>query len=143
MPDSSEIDKALIARLSGDAALLALLPDGVFMHEAAQGKTKFVLVSLVIALDRGQMAAPGKRRATEDVLYMVKAVTLGASRTTAGQAAARIDVLLEDQPLTIPGYHCASIERTERIDETEVDDVDATIRWQHRGGRYRLLAVPQ
>jgi hypothetical protein len=143
MPDSAEIDKALIARLSGDATLTGLLPEGVFVNEAPQGKTKFAIVSMVITLDRAQMAPPGQRRAAEDVLYLVKAVTLGASRTLAGQAAARIDVLLEDQPLTITGYACASLAREERIDDTEIDDVDASIRWQHRGGRYRLVAIPR
>lgn len=142
MPDSTEIDIALVARLSGDAELQALLPDGVYVNQAKQGKTKFTLVSLVTAIDAGSFAAVGQRRATEDCLYMVKAVTLDASRATAGNAAARIDVLLEDQPLTITGYHCASIAREERIDETEVDDLDATIQWQHRGGRYRIVAVP-
>jgi hypothetical protein len=142
MPDSTEIDIALVARLSGDAELQALLPDGVFVNQAKQGKTKFTLVSLVIATDAGNFAAVGTRRAYEDCLYMVKAVTLDASRATAGNAAARIDALLDDQPLTITGYHCASIAREERIDETEVDDLDATIQWQHRGGRYRIVAVP-
>jgi Protein of unknown function (DUF3168) len=142
MPDSTEIEIALIARLSGDAALTALLPDGVYVNQAKQGKTRFTLVSLVIASDAGQFAAVGQRRATEDCLYLVKAVTLDQSRARAGDAAARIDALLEDQPLTITGYTCARIAREERIDETEVDDLDASIRWQHRGGRYRLVAVP-
>jgi hypothetical protein len=140
--DSTEIEIALVARLSGDAQLKALLPDGVYVNQAKQGKTKFTLVSLVIATDAGTFAAVGKRRATEDCLYMVKAVALDQSRALAGDAAFRIDELLEDQPLTITGYHCASLAREERIDETEVDDVDASIRWQHRGGRYRLVAIP-
>jgi hypothetical protein len=143
MADSTEIDIALVARLSGDAQLKSLLPDGVFVNQAKQGKTRFVLVSLVIATDAACFAAVGTRRASEDCLYMVKAVTLDASRATAGDAAARIDALLDDQPLTITGYHCASIAREERIDETEVDDLDATIQWQHRGGRYRIVAIPK
>ena len=142
MPDSTEIEIALVARLNGDAALRALLPDGVYVNQARQGKTRFALVSLVIAEDAASFAAVGKRRASEDCLYMVKAVTLDASRATAGNAAARIDDLLQDQPLTITGYHCAHITREERIDETEVDDLNASIQWQHRGGRYRILAVP-
>lgn len=140
-----EIDKALLARLSGDAQLVALLPDGVHVHVAPLGKKKFTLVSLVVARTVSQFAPSAQRRATEERVYMVKAVMLDPSRATAMQAAARIDALLEDQPLTITGYHCASIARWEQepiIDETEVDDVDATIRWQHCGGRYRIVAVP-
>jgi hypothetical protein len=145
MSDSTEIDKAIIARLSGDAQLLALLPDGVHAHVAPQGKTHFCIVSLVIARDVPTFGSVGTRRAGEECTYMMKAVTLGASRGVAGDAAQRIDELLQDQPLTITGYHCASIARAVddgRIDETEVDDVDASIRWQHRGGRYQLLAIP-
>src|SRR4029453_6900280 len=142
MPDSTEIDKALIARLRGGATLTGLLPDGVHWNEAPQGKTKFAIVSMVITLDRAQRAPPGPRRAGGGLLYLVKAVALGVSRARACQAAARIDALLEDQPLTITGYTCAALAREERIDDTEIDDLDASIRWQHRGGRYRLVAVP-
>lgn len=139
MPDSTAIDTALVARLSGDATLTGLLPDGVYFDIAAQGKKNFAIVSLVIAFDRGRMAVAGKRRASEELLYMVKAVTFGSSGAAAGQAAARIDALLEDAPLVIPGFTCHSIHRIERIRDTEDDDADASIRWQHRGGRYRLL----
>lgn len=143
MPDTGEVSKALIARLSGDATLMGLTPDGVYFGEAAQGKTKFTLVSLISGRDVAQMATlPASRRAYEDLLYAVKAVVIGTSRTVPGQAAARIDVLLEDKPLTIVGYACLSIARTEPIDDPEVDDVDNSIRWQHRGGRYRILAAP-
>jgi hypothetical protein len=140
--DSSEVDSAIVARLSGDAELVALLPDGVYFDVAAQGLQRFVLVSVVIAFDRGQFGDPGARRALEDITYAVKAVTFGSSGTTAKQAAARIDALLEDQPLTIPGYHHGSTERIERIRDTEDDETDASIRWQHRGGRYRVLVTP-
>jgi hypothetical protein len=143
MPDSAEVDRAIVNRLSADAALLALTPDGVYVNEAKQGKTKFTLVSMISGLDTGQMAeAPAPRRALEDVLYAIKAVIMDSSRTAAGNAAKRIDELMEDQPLTIVGYGCLSVERTERIDETEVDEIDKSIRWQHRGGRYRVLVSP-
>ena len=142
MPDSTEITIALVARLSGDSQLRALLPDGVYVNQGRQGATRFALVSLVIATYSGQFGPAGSRRAIEDCLYTVKAVVLDPSRVRAGDACARIDALLEDQPLTITGYHCARVERDEPIDETEVDDVDASIQWQHCGGRYRIVAIP-
>ena len=138
----SDVDTALVARLSGDATLMGLLPDGVYFDVAKDGLRNFALVSVVAAFDRGQLAAPGARRALEEITYMVKAVTFGSATTTAAQAAARIDALLEDQPLTVTGYTNLSIERVERLRETEADDHDETIRWQHRGGRYRLLVTP-
>jgi len=142
LPDSGEIDTALVARLSGDAALMALLPDGVYFDEAAQGLRNFAIVSMVEALTPGQMGVAASRRALEDTEYIVKAVLLNGSSSTARQAAARIDALLEDQPLVIPGYACLSVARVRRIRDTEVDSVDATIRWQHRGGHYRIVAAP-
>lgn len=140
--DSGEIDNALVARLSGDATLHGLLPDGVYFDEADQGKKNFCLVSLVEALTPGVMADPGDRRALEDCEYIVKAVMLNGSNTNARSAAARIDLLLEDAPLTITGFACLSLQRVRRIRDLEVDSVDATIRWQHRGGYYRIVAAP-
>jgi hypothetical protein len=142
LPDSAEIDTALVARLSGDATLTAMLPDGVYFDEAAQGKKRFALVSLVEARTPAQMAAPGARRALEDCEYIVKAVLLSGSSASAEDAAARIDELLEDAPLPISGFTCLSVSRVRRIRDTEVDPVDATIRWQHRGGYYRIVATP-
>jgi hypothetical protein len=143
MSSSVEIDRALAARLQGDATLAGLLPGGVWWDEAGQGKTAFCLLVLESAHDAGQMHPPGvPGRGAEDLQYLVKAVTLGSSPSAAISAAARIDVLLEDKPLTITGYGCLTIARVERVRGTEVDDVDPTIRWQHHGGRYRVLATP-
>jgi Protein of unknown function (DUF3168) len=142
LPDSGEIDNALVAVLSADAALMALVPDGVFFDEAPQGMQAFALVSLIEGLSRAQMGAATERRAAEDAEYIVKAVLLSGSSADAREAAARIDDLLEDQTIPIDGFTCLSIVRTGRIRDTEVDSVDATIRWQHRGGHYRILAAP-
>lgn len=141
MSDSSDIDTAVVQRLASDAQLTALLPDGVWFDDAPQGKQRFALVSLVIARDEGQMAAPGGRRALEDVLYLVRAVLLATNSANAKAAAARIDALLDDHVLTIPGYACLAVQRVERFRGTEVDPVDASLRWQHRGGHYRVLVT--
>jgi len=142
LPDSGEIDNALVELLSDDAQLMALVPDGVFFDEAPQGMQAFALVSLIDGLSRSQMGAATERRAAEDVEYIVKAVMLSGSSANAREAAARIDDLLEDQTMPIDGFTCLAIVRTGRIRDTEVDSVDATIRWQHRGGHYRILAAP-
>jgi hypothetical protein len=142
IPDSGQIDNAVVNLLSADATLMALIPDGVYFDEAPQGKHNFGIVSLIEGRVRAQMAAAGDRRGLEDTEYIVKAVMLSGSSANARQAAARIDVLLEDQTLTITGFTCLSITRTGRIRDTEVDQVDATIRWQHRGGHYRIVAAP-
>jgi hypothetical protein len=132
--DSSDIDNALIAKLGADSALLALMPNGVYYDEAPQGSTRFVIVSLVIEQDEAMFGG----RAFEDALYLVKAVSLSTAGGNVKDAAARIDALLENGTLLVPGYKLMTIYREQRIRFTEPDDVDQSIRWQHRGGRYRV-----
>jgi hypothetical protein len=142
LPDSGEIDNALVDALNADAELMALAPDGVYFGAAPPGRDRFVIVSIVEHLTRAQMAAPTARRALEEVQYIVKAVLLNGADADARQAGARIDALLEDQTLAIDGYTCVSIARTNRIRETEPDAVEPSILWKHRGGYYRITAAP-
>jgi hypothetical protein len=137
LPDSSDIDNALVAKLGADATLLALLPNGAYMDEAPPGATRFVIVSLVEAPDEPEFG----RRAYEEPLYLVKAVALSSSGGDVKAGAARLDVLLEDATLTVAGYAPVRLCREDRIRMTEVDAVDASIRWFHRGGHYRALAA--
>lgn len=138
MPDSSDIDAALVVKLSSDAALLAICTNGVYFDEAPPGATAFVIVSLVDEVD----AAMFRARSHEDALYMVKAVMLAKPQQAAPNikgAAARIDELLEQQTLTATGYSYMAMHRESRIRVTEVDDLDTSIRWYHRGGNYRVV----
>lgn len=137
MANSSLILNALIAKLGSDAALLALMPNGVYedVAYAARG-TRFVIVSQILSTDVSLFV---RGRAFEHGLYLVEARTRDGGDVNA--AAARIDALLEDGTLTVAGYHAVTMHREEFIRAVEVDDVDLTIRWQRRGGRYRALAV--
>jgi hypothetical protein len=134
--NSSAIDNAVVALLLADATLAALMPDGVYFDVAKPKATRFVIVSLVESLDEPVLGSRGY----EDLLYLVKAVGLVSTGADVNTAAHRIDQLLEDQPLTIPGYVHMVTAREARIRYTEVDEVDDTIRWQHRGGHYRVQA---
>lgn len=134
MPDSSAIDAALLARLVGDAALSAILTDGWYFDEAKQGAQRFGIVSLIDEADEAVFGG----RAIESALYLVKAVVLATTGADVKTAAARIDALLEEQPLTVAGYNGMAVFREGRIRITEVDEVDPSIRWQHRGGQYRV-----
>jgi len=136
MPDSSNIDNALIALLGADATLLALVPNGVYYDEAPPGSTRFVIVSLADQRDEPMF----RGTAYEDGLYLVKAVMLSTAGGDIKAAAARIDVLLDQQPLTVSGYSVSIMRRESRVRMTEVDDVDNSIRWFHRGGRYQVVA---
>ncbi len=135
MADTSAIDDAVIGRLTGDATLMALTTDGAYYDVAPNGLTRFLIVSQVIHLDDYVFEG----RAMESVTYLVKAVFRDAVAADIIAAAARIDALLQGVALTITGYsHCLT-SRSERVRYTEVDDVDANIRWQHRGGRYEVV----
>lgn len=134
-PDSSLVDDALVQKLLNDSQLKQLMPDGVYWDEAKTGAKRFVIVSLV---DENDAATMGKGRSIEDALYLVKAVELASAGANIRAAAKRIDQLLDDGTLTIDGYELMSISRDSRVRSTEVDEVDPTIRWQHRGGRYRV-----
>lgn len=132
--DSSDIDTAVIALLQNDATLKTLLPDGIYMDLAAPNLKRFGIVSIVIAEDVAEFGG----RAIESVLYLVKAVVLSSSNGNVKGAAARIDEVLEDVAFAVAGYGFMTMHREERVRYTEVDQIDATIRWFHRGGRYRV-----
>lgn len=137
MPDSQDIDTAVLTKLSSDGTLLGLMPNGVYFDEAPPGSQRFVIVSLV---DEADAAVFGGRK-FEDAHYLIKAVALSTAASAAANvkaAAARIDALLEDATLTVSGYTTFEVSRESRIRITEVDDVDPTIRWYHRGGQYRV-----
>jgi len=138
MPDSSLIDAALITRLGADATLLGFVPNGVYWDEAPPGSRQFVIVSLIDEADAQQLGG----RSHEDALYLVKAVVLTTvtnANTVIRDAAARIDALLENARLTVTGYAPMACYREARLRMTEVDDVDPTVRWYHRGGQYRVV----
>ena len=139
MPDPSEVDAAIVAKLAGDATLLALMPDGVYVDVAPSGKTQFVIVSLATHHDEPMI---NSGTAFELSQYLVKAVEQSNSGTTVKTAAARIDALLQHVALTITGYSHAITRRAERVRYTEVDEVNRDIRWQHRGGRYDVMVSP-
>jgi hypothetical protein len=133
MADTSDIASALIAKLGSDAELLSLCPNGVYWDEAPPGSTRFVIVAFINAIDRGVFG----RRAIEEGIYLVEARMLSTVQgANIKRAAARIDELLEDQPLTVAGYTWSAMYRVEPVRMTEVDEVDPSIRWNRRGGQY-------
>ncbi len=141
MSDSGAIDAALVALLladTGPGGLATLLPDGVFIDVANPNAKRFVIVSVLFAADEPIFG----RRGYEDVLYLVKAVASTKTGANVRAAAQRIDDLLEDCTLTIPGYTHMVTCREERVRTTEVDEADPAIRWQHWGGHYRVQAAP-
>jgi hypothetical protein len=132
--NSSAIDAALVACLAGDPELAALVPDGVWMDEAPPSAQRFVIVAQGDALDVGTYDG----RAYEDKLYLVVAKMLSTAGGNVNRAAERIDELLEDTPLTVAGYVWMTVFRERPIREVDVDELDPSLRWLHRGGEYRV-----
>jgi len=139
MSDSGAIDEAVLALLRADSVLAGLLPDGIYFDIADPGSTRYAVVTIVTAVDQAQFGG----RLWEDVIYLVKATMFGSSQASQlRQAAARIDELLEDQPIVATGYAWMSSYRVLRVRYPEVDQHDPTIRAFHRGGQYRIQMTP-
>jgi hypothetical protein len=136
-PDSSAILNAVVARLGADPALLAQVPNGVYEDMGPPAATRFVIVSHIIGTD---IAVLGQGRALEHTLLLIEARMRAMAGGDVRAAAARIDELLEDQPLIVPGYQVSAVYREEFIRGTEIDEIDPSIIWKRRGGRYRIEA---
>jgi hypothetical protein len=137
--DPSAVDNALVAKLLGDSTLRTLLPDGVFFDESNPGATRFVIVSLV---DSHREPLQNGRTAYEDALYLVKAVTKSDSGANIQAAASRINALLDGGDLAPEGYGLLIMRLQGRLRRSEVDGVDKSIRWYHRGGHYQVMTRP-
>ena len=134
------VDAALVAVLSGDAPLAALLPDGVYLDVAPSNKTRFVIVQ---AQTHDDVEAFGATGLFEEFRYRVTARVLETTGVNADAAAARIHALLHDAPLTgITGYTHMETLRVERIKTMDVDAIDNDIRWQLAGGDYEITVSP-
>jgi hypothetical protein len=134
-PDSSAILNAVVAKLGADTELLALTPNGVYEDLSPPNATRFVIVSQILATDT---AVLHQGRVIEDALLLVEARARSSANGDVRAAAARIDTLLEDGTLDIPNYRLRAMYREEFVRGTEIDEVDPSIVWKRRGGRYRV-----
>lgn len=136
---SSDIDDAVVVRLMNDTTLMAETPDGVYFDVAKPDATRYVLVSIVHD-DRDDTFDPAAP--VETMVYAVKAVMLASAGGQPKAAETRIDDLLHNGTLALPPtYSLVDLQRLYpdgRIRYAERDDVDKSIRWHHRGGRYRV-----
>lgn len=135
LPNSSDVDNSLIGILLNDPTLKGLMPDGVYYAAANPGAKRYVLVTLVSHVDLDTFG----RREMEIGLYRVKAVALSTTGGDVNSAAHRIDQLLHDTTWPIgTGLELAASHRIDRMRDTERDDVDPDLLWNHRGGDYRV-----
>lgn len=139
-PDSSLVDDALIAALLNDSQLRSLCPDGVWTDQAGEGKLRFVIISLADHEDAPVFGGRG----FENALYLVKAVIKNGTGDIKA-AALRIDEILSGADgrgaiINVNNFGQLSVAREARVRYTEVDEEEPSIRWLHRGGRYRVHA---
>jgi len=136
MPDSSDIDNGLVAKLGSDTTLLANMMHGVYMDEAVEGATRYVIVTVIEDTDVYTFG----RKEYEDIVYLVEPRAMAGSGGDVKAAAARIETILQDQPLTVTGYTWMTTFRQGRPGEPrEVRDAaNPNVRWQRRGAFYRV-----
>ena len=131
---SRAIHQAIVDLLLADAALAALLPDGVYMESGPDGATRFAVVAWLDGHNDRMFGA----RAIENGLYAVKAVTLGDVARNAA-AEARIDEVLDNAVLMVEGYAPMIFLNEHPIRFKEMDAGDVSIIWYHGGAEYDVV----
>jgi Protein of unknown function (DUF3168) len=131
--------QAVWSALATDPALDPLVPGGVHFKVAPQdGVYPVVLVDLV---DDGETVSEFARVAYDVARIRVRCVDRSASPATAQQIADAVDKRLQ-QPTPLPMRAGWQWMATARISwhETIIDEAD--VRFQDRGGSYRVLCCP-
>lgn len=139
------VDRALYAKLSGDATLAALCTDGVvsgqiFNGQPPQGTTPHYLM---FAEESGADTSTWTRRAAVDLTYMVKAVARKTATTDHISAAKtireRADALITDTALTVTGW---KVGRHRRASLFGYEENDGGVIYYHAGFRWRIRLIP-
>jgi len=137
--DVSEIERAIIGKLTADPELTSYVPDGVYWDLAVQGSTQFVIVSA--STSRAEMEFHGID-SWRALIYTVKAVVQSTGTPVIAQADARINALLDRQPLELPEAAGAGLMVMRWLDRVRyTENVDGNT-WQHRGARYEVIVTP-
>jgi len=137
--DATEVERALIGKLAGDATLAMALPDGVYYDVAPLGSTRFAIVSLSASRGLDELNDGETFRA---LIYVIKAVVIGAASDAVAAADKRIAELVDRQPLDLPPDAGATLMVARWVDRIRyTETVNDTI-WQHRGARYEITVTP-
>lgn len=126
------IDAALMARLSGDATLAALVTGGVHHAQAPQDAVPPYLLFREVSLQDGYTL---RQRVWREGLYDIQAVTSGLSVTVIQQAIERVDVLLRDHALAVSG---GSTLYLRRVQTTEFSEAIEGVVYQYAVATYRI-----
>jgi len=132
----NSVEAALYSKLTGDAALTALLGGGANSVFGYLGPENATMPFVVFAEQTDVPAYTLKAKAYEQLLYLVKGVTKEGSMKVAGQIAERIEALLFDTTLTISGGTLMYCRKESGVRYVETDN---GVRFNHAGGLYRLF----
>jgi len=136
--DPFAFDKAVHDRLAGHAALITLLGGTAIFEAMAPQGADFPVV--IFNVQVGSVPVRTLNRiAYENMVYLVKGVTVGPSAAGCGTVAKEIETALTAAPLSVTGYGHMLCHREQSVDFPEVID---GVRYNHRGGLYRLQATP-
>lgn len=133
------VDSFIYSRLTGDAALFAIIGTKVYTRPAPQGTTvPYVIATFLSSPDRTALG-PGIRIMTRP-LYLVRCVTTDPNTLVANQIADRIDAALmgADGSVAAEGIFIGKVQREEPVRYEETTP-DSAIIFQHTGGRYRFF----
>jgi hypothetical protein len=136
MGETDVVAAWLMGILTGDAALMAAAPGGVWEDVAPEGTAyPFIVFSLQAPTDVNGL---GGRRMWTNATYQVKGVDAGQSYTRLSPIADRLDVLLHRQRGAVSGGVVLSCTRDQPVRYSEFDP--ATGVYKHLGGLYRIEA---
>lgn len=139
---------AIVAYLDADSTLTTLAPGGVWADPAPEAATPIVgtavanvFVTVGLLSDRPQWCSGGL--GFHDALYTVQAVGPSDRLRDIEAASLRIFELLtrsESAGRDIDGWDIGGL-RLEAAVEFPDPEVATGIRWEHRGGQYRVMAA--
>lgn len=136
-----ELETRLFAILDNDpgpTGLDSLAVGGIHRRRIPEGVT---LPAIVFSKE-----ANAERRHTlrnevmRRFVYLIRAVDEGLDEAKAADMLARVDALLENIDLAVPGWQTGFCRRIGDFELTE-NDTSGHV-WQHLGGRYRIDLLP-
>lgn len=139
------VDRALYAKLSGDATLAALCTDGVVSGQIFNGQPPqgTAPAYLTFSEESGADTSTWTRRAAVDLTYMLKAVTRkgpAVDHISAAKAIReRADALVTDTAFTVTGW---KVGRHRRFSLFAYEENDGGVVYFHAGFRWRVRLIP-
>jgi hypothetical protein len=133
MTDSLIADRWIEDKLKSDATLTGLVGERIYMDEAEELSTPFIVWSLVSDIP---VQVVNHKTILYTAVYQVKAVSVGPGYASGAAIMARVNTLLHDQSGAAPGggyvEECVQGERFRYAETTD------RIHYRHIGNNFRI-----